>query len=184
MGSIIVFGTYTSREQLEGAIGIARAAGFRIADVSVLVPESFGASELEEIQPSPESGIRLGPDVVISSGGLGSLGSAGTLIVPGMGPMLAAGPLLTALSRAHSERSVASITVWLIGVGVSGYQARHYQRLLQRGCILASLHADNAAWVSRAKRIFEGTGAQNVFEANEAQGAFAQADKPKLRKAS
>jgi len=184
MASITVFGTYSSREQLESAIGIARSAGFRNTDVSVLVPASADASELDDIRPGQGSTVRLGSDVVIAGGGSGSLVSAGTLMVPGMGPMLAAGPILAALSKAQAERVVADVTGWFIGLGVPAYQAKRYEGLLQRGSILGALHADNTAWVKRAKQIFEGTGAQNISEADEADGAFAQAGKPKLRKAS
>ena len=183
MASLTVFATYSDREQLEGAIGIARSAGFRDTDVSVLVPENVGASELEDIQPGGENSVRLGSDIVISGGGVGSLVNAGTLMVPGIGAMLAAGPMLTALSKAQSEMVVPDITGWLIGLGIPAYQAKRYDGLLQRGNILTSLHADNVAWVKRAKQIFEGTGAQNVYEADENKGAFAQAARPKLRKA-
>jgi hypothetical protein len=182
MGNISVFGTYTSTEQLEAALGVARAAGFRDSDVSVLVPENGQASELEDIQP--RSTARFGADVMISGGGLGSLTGAGTLMVPDMGPVLAAGPLLTALSKAQAETAVGDVISWLIGVGVPAYQAKRYNGLLQRGCILAALRADNAAWVGRAKQVLEGTGAKNLSEADEGRGAFAQYGKPKLRKAS
>jgi len=184
MGSITVFATYSNREQLEAAIAVARSAGFRVTDVSVLVPASDGASDLENIEPGRGSSVRLGSDVVVSGGGVRSLVSAGTLMVPGIGPMLAAGPILTALSQAQSETVVGDITTWLIGLGLPAYKARRYDGLLQHGHLLAALHADNLSWVRKAMRIFEGTGAQNISEADEAKGAFAQYGKPKLRKAS
>lgn len=184
MGDLTVFATYSSREELEGAISMARGAGFRTADVSVLVPGGVSGGEPDNLQPGERKSVRLGTDVVIAGGGVGSLVSAGTLMVPGIGPMLAAGPILTALSKAQAERVVADITGWLIGLGVPARRAKSYQGLLQDGCILAGLHADNAAWAKRAKQLFEGTGAQNISEADAAKGAFAQTDKPKLRKAS
>lgn len=183
MGSITVFGTYTSRELLEGAIVIARSAGFRETDVSILVPQGVDATEHEYSEPGERSTAVLGSNIILSGGGLGALG-AGMVMAPSMGPMLAAGPILTALSRGQAEMTVADVTTWLIGMGIPAYQARRYESLLQHGGILASLHADNATWVKRAKRVFEGTGAQNVFEADEAEGAFTQAVRPKLRKAS
>ncbi len=183
MGGITVFGTYTSRELLETAIVVSRSVGFRDTDVSILVPQGGDAAEHPQKEPGEGGTAKLGSNIVLSGGGLGVLG-AGMVVVPSMGPMLAAGPILTALSRGQAEMTVADVTTWLIGMGIPAYQARRYQALLQRGSLLAALHADNAAWVKKAKRVIEGTGAQNVFEADEAKGAFTQAGRPTLRKAS
>lgn len=183
MEGITVFGTYTSRELLEAAIVVARSAGFRDTDVSILVPQGADAPKHEQTNPLEGSTAVLGSNIVLSGGGLGALG-AGMVMVPSMGPMLAVGPILTALSRGQAEMTVANVTTWLIGMGIPAYQARRYEAILQRGGILASLHADNAAWVKKAKRVLESTGARQIFEADEAKGAFTQADRPKLRKAS
>lgn len=183
MERIILFGTYESREQLETAIDIAKRAGFRNTDLSVLVPDSVGSSEPEDQQPGAGSTARLGPGVVITGGGLGSLVGAGTLMVPGIGPTLAAGPILTALSKAQAERVVPDVMSLLIGVGVPAGQAKRYQGFLQRGRILASLHADNAPWAARAKQVLEGTGAKNISEVDGAKSTFTQEARQTLSKA-
>jgi len=100
----------------------------------------------------------------------------GTLAIPGLGPFIAAGPIMAALAGMGVGGAVGGITGALIGMGIPERQAKLYEVLVKGGGILLSVHSDNSDWAKRAKGILERTGAQDISSTGEAD--YVRSDKP------
>jgi hypothetical protein len=175
-----VFGIYRDRMDVERAVEILREAGFRNTDISVLVPENEGTKDfgLEKGTKAPEgTAAGTGAGAVIG-GALGWLVGIGALAIPGLGPFLAAGPIVGALAGVGAGGVFGGVVGSLVGLGMPEYEAKRYEGQIRRGGILMSVHCDNSDWVKRAKKIFEDTGAENIAAAGEASADFAKSDKP------
>jgi uncharacterized membrane protein len=109
-------------------------------------------------------------------GALGWLVGIGTLAIPGLGPFIAAGPIMTALAGMGVGGAVGGITGALIGMGIPERQAKHYEVRVKEGGILLSVHSDNSDWAKRAKGILERTAAQDISTTGEAD--YVRSDKP------
>ncbi len=178
-----VFGIYPTRAAVEEAVDHLRAAGFRSTDISVLFPDNQGTKDFahEKNTKAPEgatTGVVAGG---ITGGVLGWLTGIGALAIPGLGPFVAAGPIVAALAGAGAVGTLGGIVGALVGMGIPEYEAKRYEGRIREGGILASVHCDSADWVKRAKEILTHTGAQDVAGAGEKQGDFANADKPMPR---
>ena len=117
----------------------------------------------------------------IAGGVLGWLTGIGALAIPGLGPLIAAGPIVAALAGAGALERVGGIIGALAGMGIPEYEAKRYEGRIREGGILLSVHCDSSDWVSRAKDVLESTGAQDIASAGEEKGDFANADKPMPR---
>jgi hypothetical protein len=175
-----VFGIYPSRTAVEEAIEHLRAAGFRSTDISVLFPENQGTKDFAHRKntKAPEgttTGVVSGG---IAGGVLGWLTGIGALTIPGLGPLVAAGPILAALAGAGALGTVGGIIGALVGLGIPEYEAKRYEGRIREGGVLLSVHCDSASWVKRAKEVLEETGAQDIGAAGEKVGDFANSDKP------
>jgi hypothetical protein len=178
-----VFGIYPSRPTVEEAIEDLRAAGFRSTDISVLFPENAGTKDFahEKNTKAPEgtaTGVVSGG---IAGGVLGWLTSIGALTIPGLGPLVAAGPILAALAGAGALGTVGGIIGALVGLGIPEYEAKRYEGRIREGGVLLSVHCDSSVWVKRARDLLERTGALDVGAAGEKTGDFENADKPMPR---
>lgn len=178
-----VFGIYPDRAAAEEGIEILRRTGFRGTDVSVLFPENSGTKDFghEKNTKAPEgatSGVVAGG---ITGGVLGWLTGIGALAIPGIGPFLAAGPIVAALAGAGAVGTLGGIIGALAGLGIPEYEARRFEGRIREGGLLLSVHCDNHEWVKKAREILESTGAQEVAAAGEKRGDFANADKPMPR---
>src|SRR5205814_2224080 len=114
-------------------------------------------------------------------GGLGWLAGIGALAIPGLGPFIAAGPIMAALAGAGVGGAVGGITGALIGMGIPEYEAKRYEGRVKSGGILLSVHSDDSEWTKRAKDILEQTGAQDISSTGEASADFSKTDKPMQR---
>jgi hypothetical protein len=180
MANTAVFGIYSTRAQVEQAIDQLRVAGFRPTDISVLLPENVGTKELahEKHTKAPEgvaAGVTSG---AVVGGTLGWLVGIGALAIPGLGPFIAAGPIMALLSGIGVGATVGGITGALVGMGIPEYEAKRYEGLIKSGGILVSVHSDSADWTKRAKEILERTGADDISATAEAKGDYANAEKP------
>jgi hypothetical protein len=178
--NIAVFGIYVQRSDFEKALHELKSSGFRHEDVSVLVPENLGTKEIstEKSTKAPE-GIAAGATSGAVVGGvLGWLLGIGAIAIPGVGPLLAAGPIVAALAGIGAGGAIGGISGALVGMGMPEYEAKRYDGRVRKGGILISVHCDDAEWAKRARQILELTGAQDVASTGESSGDFAKGDRP------
>jgi len=180
MANTAVFGIYSTRTQVEKAVDQMISEGFRNSDVSVLFPENQGTKDfaVEKSTKAPEgtaTGVASG---AVIGGTLGWLAGIGALAIPGVGPFIAAGPILGALGGLGAGGVVGGIAGALIGMGIPEYEAKRYEGRIREGGILLSVHADDSKWTKRAKEILERTGAEDISSTGEAKGDYANTDRP------
>ena len=178
-----VFGIYSSRQGAEEAVEHLRGAGFRSTDISVLFPDNEGTKDFahEKNTKAPEGATTGGVAGGIAGGVLGWLTGIGALAIPGIGPFIAAGPIVAALAGAGAVGTLGGIIGALVGTGIPEYEAKRYEGRIREGGILLSVHCDDSHWVKRAKDILAQTGAQDIASAGEKTGDFANSDKPAPR---
>ena len=181
-----VFGIYRDREGVERAVEILRGAGFRNTDISVLFSENEGTKDfaLEKGTKAPEGTLAGAGTGSVAGGVLGWLVGIGALAIPGLGPFLAAGPIVAALAGVGAGGMVGGLVGALIGLGMPEYEAKRYEGQIRRGGMLMSVHCDNPDWVKRAKDILKETGAEDIASAGEASADFATSAKPMPRRAT
>lgn len=165
-----VFGIYPSITSVEISIDELKAAGFRNTDISVLFPESAGTRDFahEKSTKAPEGATAGAGTGVLLGGALGWLIGIGALALPGIGPFIAAGPIMAALAGAGVGGTVGGIAGALIGMGIPEYEAKRYEGRVKDGGILLSVHSEKSDWTIRAKEILKRTGAQDIASTGEA----------------
>ena len=175
-----VFGIYKTRGQVENAVDQMKSAGFRNTDISVLFPQNVGSKEFahEKNTKAPEGATTGASSGAVIGGTLGWLAGIGALAIPGVGPLIAAGPIMAALAGAGVGGAVGGIVGALVGLGIPEYEAKRYEGFIKEGGILLSVHCDNSDWVKRAKTMLENTGAENIASAGEAAADYGTSDKP------
>lgn len=172
--NIAVFGIYSIDTDLNDGVDQLRLAGFQNTDVSVLVPENGGNKDLahEKNTKAPEGAVAGAGTGAVVGGALGWLAGIGMLAIPGIGPFIAAGPILAALSGVGVGGAVGGIAGGLIGAGMPEYEAKRFEGRMRKGGALISVHCDNSEREKAAKRILESTGAQDVSSTQEAKADF------------
>jgi len=180
-----VFGIYATREMAENAVDRMLAAGFRNEDISVLLQDNVGTKDFahEKHTKAPEgtaTGVVAGG---IIGGTIGLLAGIGVLAIPGLGPLIAAGPIIAALSGIGSGGMLGGVIGALVGFGIPEYEARRYEGRIKAGGILISVHCDNSEWVAKAKQLLKDSGAEDIASAGE-QGGIFSSKKPLTRGAS
>jgi hypothetical protein len=171
-----VFGIYSTRAAVAKAADSLVNVGFPLSDISVLLPESFGGSRdigtekalgTEKATKAPEgaaAGVTTGG---IIGGALGLLAGGGLLSIPGLGPFIAAGPIMAGLAGLGVGGAVGGVTGALIGMGIPEFQAKRYEGRLQKGGILFSVHCETEEKVKRVKEVLEATGGEDVASTGE-----------------
>lgn len=182
---IAVFGIYQNQKQAERTVDDLMAAGFSNDDISVLLPDNQGTKDFahDKSTKAPEgaaAGVTTGG---VIGGTLGLLAGIGVLAIPGVGPFIAAGPIVAALAGLGAGGAVGGIIGALVGMGIPEYEAKRYEGRVKEGGILLSVHSDDSDWTKRAKNILERTGAQDISSTGEASADSAKTDKP-MRRAS
>ena len=180
------FGIYAGREMAENAVDRMLAAGFRNEDISVLLQDNVGTKDFthEKHTKAPEgtaTGVVAGG---IIGGTIGLLAHIGVLAIPGLGPLIAAGPIIAALSGIGSGGVLGGVIGALVGLGIPEYEAKRYEGRIKEGGILLSVHCDNAEWVGKAKQLLRDTGADDIGSAGEQPVDFATSARPMSRGAS
>lgn len=175
-----VFGIYRNRHELERGVDELRAGEFRSEDISVLFPDNEGSKEFahEKNTKAPEGATAGATTGALVGGGLGWLVGIGALAIPGLGPFIAAGPIVAALAGAGAVGAFGGLTGALVGAGIPEYEAKRYEGRIKDGGILLSVHCDNSDWTKKAKTILERTGAEHVSSTGEAHADFEKSDKP------
>lgn len=181
-----VFGIFRDRSHAEQGVDSLIAAGYRPEDISVLLPENVGTKEFahEKHTKAPEGTAAGAGTGAVIGGTLGLLAGIGALAIPGLGPFIAAGPIMGALAGMGSGGVVGGLIGALAGMGIPEYEAKRYEGMVKQGRILLSVHCDNSDWVSRAKRVLEQVGAEDISSSGEASADYAQSDKPRTRTGS
>src|SRR5215467_4985609 len=175
-----VFGIYQTYNSVEGAVDALKSAGFRNTDISVLFPENVGTKDFahEKGTKAPEGAATGAGTGAVIGGVLGWLAGIGAIAIPGIGPFIAAGPIMGALAGVGVGGAVGGLTGSLVGIGIPEYEAKRYEGRLKKGGILVSVHCDNSEWTRRAKDILERTGAEDVSSTGESSADFQKSDKP------
>jgi len=164
-----VFGIYPSVERAEDAVDDLVAAGFSHADVSVLMEDTESAREFaHEKQTKAPEGTATGAAAGGTIGGtLGLLAGIGALAIPGVGPFIAAGPIMATLAGIGVGGAVGGLLGALVGMGIPEYEAKRYEGRLKEGGVLLSAHCDTSDEIARAKEILKHTGATDISSAGE-----------------
>lgn len=186
MKNTSVYGIYKTRAQVENAVDQLRLHEFRHEDVSVLMPHNEGSKDLgtELNSKAPEGAATGGAGGAIVGGTLGWLLGIGALAIPGLGPFIAAGPIMAALAGVGAGAAIGGVAGGLIGVGIPEYEAKRYEGRVKAGGILLSVHCDDSDWTNRAKKILADTGAEDISSSGEASGDYAESNKPVARGAA
>jgi hypothetical protein len=165
-----VFGIYPSYSSVEYGVDALRAASFSNSDISVLFAEGTGSKDFahEKGTKAPEGASAGAGTGALLGGALGWLAGIGSLAIPGLGPFIAAGPIVATLAGAGVGGVVGGLTGALIGMGIPEYEAKRYEGRVKDGGILLSVHSDTSEWTNRAKMILEETGAQDISSTSEA----------------
>jgi hypothetical protein len=175
-----VYGIYPTYASVESGVDNLRVAGFRNTDISVLFPENVGSKDFAHAKgtKAPEGTATGATTGAVVGGALGWLVGIGALAIPGLGPFIAAGPIMATLAGVGVGGAVGGIAGALIGMGIPEYEAKRYEGRVKNGGILLFVHCDNSDWVKTAKEILERTGATDVASTGEASADWATSDRP------
>src|ERR1041385_5039095 len=164
-----VFGIATTQGQAEQIVRQLQAQGFATSEISVLMPDTGGTRDIGHVKATkaPEGATTGAPTGGVTGGVLGLLAGVGALAIPGLGPFVAAGPIMAALSGAAVGATAGGIIGALVGMGIPEYEAKRYETRLREGRILVAVHSENSDETKRAKEIFERAGAEDIATAGE-----------------
>jgi len=169
-----VFGIYKTRVQAEQSVDRLLTAGFANDDISVLLPDSQSSKEFahKKDTKAPEgttTGVTAGGVV---GGTLGLLAGIGALAIPGVGPFIAAGPIMGALAGLGVGGAVGGLIGALVGMGIPEYEAKRYEGRIKEGGVLLSVHCDTSNEITRAKELLKNTGAEDISSTGEASADY------------
>lgn len=179
-----VFGIYSTRDGVERATDALLQSGFTTNDISILLPENLVNSTVDSSagvvergpqrdigtvknSKAPEGATAGASTGAVIGGTLGLLAGIGALAIPGVGPLIAAGPIMAALAGIGVGGAVGGFTGALVGMGIPEYEAKKYEGRLKKGGILFSVHCDTSEQIKRAKTIVERTGGEDISSTGE-----------------
>jgi len=168
-GNKAVFCLTHTEQEASRIVDELKRGGFSKDDISVLFPDKSGSRDFahEKNTKAPEGATTGAGTGGVLGGVIGWLAGVGALAIPGLGPFIAAGPIVAALSGAAVGAGAGGIIGALVGMGIPEYEAKRYEGKLKEGNILISVHSDNAEETRRAKEIFERAGAQDISATGE-----------------
>jgi hypothetical protein len=174
-----VFCIADNEEQANNIVQNLKIANFSNNDISVLFPDQVTTRTFahQKNTKAPEGTVAGAGAGLAAGAALGWLAGIGTLAIPGLGPFIAAGPIMAALSGAAVGGAIGGVTGALIGMGIPEFEAKRYEGRLESGNILISVHSENSDEIARAKAVFEDAGAEDICCAGEHKPAEAPADK-------
>jgi len=161
-----VFGIIDSQHSLDKIVETLKSEKFRSSDISVLVPSSHDFS-FEKNSKAPEGATTGAAAGAIGGGIFGWLLGAGALSIPGLGPFIAAGPILAAIAGAGVGGTVGGVAGGLIGLGIPEFEAHRYAEFIKEGGTLISIHVDNSNWEDKAREILEQNEARDISTTSE-----------------
>jgi len=181
--NISVYGIIKNQSQLEESLGQLRNSGFRAEDISVLQPETVGIKDMgvENSTKSPEGAATGGAAGAVAGGVFGWLVGIGALAIPGVGPFIAAGPIMAMLAGMGAGAALGGASGALVGLGIPEYEAQRYEGRVKEGGILLSVHCDNDEWSGLAKNVLKTAGVEDISSSGEVSAEFAVTEKPMVR---
>lgn len=166
----VVYSIYPSTTSAESAVTALMASGFASADISVLLQDPQSTREFAQTNETnaPEGTTAGAATGGVIGGTLGVLAGIGALAIPGIGPLIAAGPIIAPLAGLGMGGAVGGLVGALVGTGIPEFEAKHYERRVKSGSTLLSVHCDTSADIDRAKDVLTATGAEDVSSGGEA----------------
>ena len=164
MSKTSVFGIVKSHSQAEQIVEGLQNAGFPVSEISILLPDNEGKHDIGHVKATkaPEGATTGATAGGVTGGVLGLLAGIGALAIPGVGPFIAAGPIMAALSGAAIGATTGGVVGALIGMGIPEIEARRYEDKLKSGNYLIAVHARDGQEKDRAKEIFKNAGAEDI----------------------
>ncbi|HWA75157.1 MAG TPA: DUF3341 domain-containing protein [Polyangiaceae bacterium] len=164
-----VLGIVETRAQAESIVANLQNSGVGIGDISVLFPDKSGTRDFahEHNTKAPEGAVAGVGTGGLIGGALGLLAGVGALAIPGLGPFIAAGPLMAALSGAAAGAAVGGIAGALIGLGIPEIEAKRYEGKIRGGNILVAVHTENSTEQKRAEEVLKQAGAHDITSTSE-----------------
>ncbi|MDO9183612.1 MAG: hypothetical protein Q7U04_14455 [Bacteriovorax sp.] len=169
MGRHSVFGIYRDRIALDRTINVLKEQKFRNSDISVLMRSNEGTKEFafEKHTKAPE-GVATGVATGAVAGGIfGWLVGAGAMAIPGLGPFIAAGPIMATIAGAGVGGTIGGVAGGLVGLGIPEFEAQRYESFVEEGGILISIHVDDSKWEALARDILRENGATEIATTSE-----------------
>lgn len=167
-----VFGIYSSLEQAERGVDALVQGRFSNNDISVLAPDRQGTKDFahEKHTKAPEGATAGAATGGAVGGTVGLLVGLGALAIPGLGPFIAAGPIMATLAGIGAGGAVGGLVGGLVGMGLPEYEAKRYEGRVKDGGVLLSVHCATSEEITRAKKVLEQTGAQDISSSGEKHG--------------
>jgi uncharacterized membrane protein len=177
MSKTSVFCIATSRPQAEHIVENLQSAGFAQGEISVLLPADEGKHDIGHVKATkaPEGATTGGAAGGVAGGVIGLLAGIGALAIPGVGPLIAAGPIMAALSGAAIGGATGGIVGGLIGLGIPEIEAKRYEEKLKEGNYLISVHTRDSDEKKKAKDIFEAADAEDITSSSMSETAAVHA---------
>lgn len=165
-----VFCILKNEAQVATVVDRLKAAGFSNNDISVLFPDKGSSRDFahEKHTKAPEGATAGAGTGAVLGGALGWLAGIGALSIPGVGPLIAAGPIMAALSGGAIGGALGGLTGALVGMGIPEFEAKRYEGKIREGNVLISVHSEKAEETKLAREIFEKAGAEDISTAGEA----------------
>jgi hypothetical protein len=159
-----VFGIAKTQGQAEQIIERLQNSGFSASEISVLLPDTSGQHDIGPVKATkaPEGATTGAATGGLTGGAIGLLAGLGALAIPGVGPLIAAGPIMAALSGAAVGGATGGLVGGLIGLGIPEIEAKRYEEKLRSGNYLIAVHARDDDQEDRAEEIFKNAGAQDI----------------------
>ncbi len=181
-----VIGIYEDRSTVSDVIDILQKAGYRATDISVLSSENHGSKDFaHEKHTRATAGAGVGAPVGALLGAVVAwVVSNQTVSIPGLAPLVAAGPWLAAFAGAGAGGALGWIVGLLAGLRLTDYVAKRYAGRIRRGGVLLSVHCDSPEWCARAKKTLKDTGARGISAASESTADYGATDRPTERPAA
>ncbi len=164
-----------TREQAESIVDDLKRAGFRNNEISALLPDKHGTKDFahEHNTKAPEGATTGGVAGLGVGAAVGWLAGIGALAIPGVGPLIAAGPIMAALGGAAVGTAAGGIIGALVGMGIPEFEAKRYDAKIREGNILLSVHTEDGTQRDAAKEIFKRHGAEDISSGTEAKAKSA-----------
>jgi hypothetical protein len=165
-----VYALATSDAQAVRIANRLRDCGFTASDISIITPDRAGARDLghQDSTKAPEGAATGAGTGAILGGALGWLAGVGALAIPGLGPLIAAGPILATLSGMAAGGTIGGLTGALVGMGIPEYEAQQYEGKLREGNTLMCVHAENTDEAATARQIYSEEKAESISTGTEA----------------